>query len=69
MRWTKARRTRTYRIAELEETTELWVTSEDGRHGTKSRRLAMFTNPDDVEPFLRTVEQDLRAGGWLEDDI
>jgi hypothetical protein len=66
MRWTKAGRTRTYHVRELEGGPELWVTSEDGRHAKKSRKLATFTNLDDVAPFLETVEQDLRAGGWIE---
>ncbi len=64
-RWTKAGRTRTYHVPDIEEALELWVTAQSGRE-TKSRKLATFANPEDLAPFLETVAQDLRAGGWDE---
>ncbi len=64
-RWTKAGRTRTYHVREIEDALELWVTAQSGGE-TRSRKLATFANPEDLTPFLETVAQDLRAGGWLE---
>jgi hypothetical protein len=49
-----------------EDTAELWVVSGGGRKERKSRRMATFTNPDDIRPFLQTVEQDLRSSGWMD---
>jgi len=65
LRWTKAGRTRTYHVREIEDALELWVTAQSGCE-TKARKLATFANPEGLAPFLETVAQDLRAGGWLE---
>ena len=66
-RYRKDGRERVYKLrAAGEHAAELWVVS--GRAGTerKSRKMATFTNPDDVRPFLDSIEQDLRSGGWTE---
>ena len=63
-RYKKADRTRAYQLRVLNENNaELWVVSEGGQK-PRSRLLVTFTNPDDVVPFLESIEQDLRAGGW-----
>ena len=66
-RYHKDGRERVYKLrAAGEHATELWVVSGSGRTERKSRKLATFTNPDDVRPFLDSIEQDLRSGGWME---
>jgi hypothetical protein len=42
---------------------ELWVVSE-GTRGRTSRKLVTFTDPDDVAPFLESIQQELRVGCW-----
>ena len=42
------------------------MVSEGDSEGMKSRKLATFTNPNEVTPFLESIEHELRAGGWLE---
>ena len=65
-RYRKAERTRVYQLRPLNENeAELWVVAEGGQK-RRSRLLATFTNPDDAEPFLESVELELRAGGWGE---
>ena len=65
-RYRKDDRERTYKVKILEDHAELWVTSERASKETTSRKLATFTSPDDVAPFIQSIEQELRAGGWLE---
>jgi hypothetical protein len=61
----KADRIRSYRLRALPaESVELWVISE-GRGTKKSRKLVTLTRFDDVAPFLRSIEQELRDGGWV----
>ena len=65
-RYKKAERTRAYQLKVLgEDNAELWVVAEGGRK-RRSRMLLTFTNPDDTAPFLESIEQELRAGGWAE---
>ena len=66
-RYRKDGRERAYKLRVLgEHAAELWVVSGGGGKERKSRKMATFTNPDDVRPFLQSVEQDLRSGGWTE---
>jgi hypothetical protein len=64
-RYRKGGRRRSYKLRVLGDRAELWVLSEGGEE-PKSRKLATFESPDDVVPFLQSVEQELRAGGWQE---
>ena len=66
LRYRKDGRERAYKLRVLGEHAELWVISGRGGNERKSRKMATFTNPDDVRPFLQSVEQDLRSGGWME---
>ena len=66
-RYRKNGRTRTYNLRVLsEDKSELWVASEGKGTVRNSRKLVTFDNPDDVDPFLREVERELRMGGWSE---
>ncbi len=67
LRYRKAGRTRTYTLRVLGiESAELWVLSQGDGKEMKSRKLVAFTNPDEVVPFLESVEQELRTGGWVQ---
>ena len=64
-RYAKAQRTRTYGLKALDgHRSELWVVSTERGRAERSRRLVMFDDDADVEPFVRDVEQQLRRGGW-----
>ena len=67
LRYRKDGRERVYKLRAVgEHAAELWVVSGGAGNERKSRKIATFTNPDDVRPFLDSIEQDLRAGGWIE---
>jgi hypothetical protein len=56
----KAGRIRTCNLRVMSESeAELWVVSE-GQRTRMSRKLVTFANPDDVQPFLESIEQELR---------
>ena len=64
-RYAKANRVRIYNLKVLsDETSELWVASEENGRSLKSRKLVTFDNREDVAPFLQDIERELRAGGW-----
>ena len=68
-RYRKDGRERVYKLrAAGEDTAELWVVSGGAGGERKSRKMATFTNPDDIRPFLDSIEQELRSGGWMETD-
>ena len=66
-RYQKDGRTRAYQLRVVSESAaELWVMSEGKRQERKSRRLVTFADAADTAPFLESIAQELRAGGWAE---
>jgi hypothetical protein len=64
-RYEKSSRTRAYNITDVsDDTAELWVISETRGKLARSRKLAQFEHPHDVNPFLQEIERELRLGGW-----
>lgn len=64
-RYRKARRTRIYKLRDVNHGAELWVVAEEGGKTENARKIVTFENPDDVAPFMADVDRELRAGGWL----
>jgi ferredoxin-NADP reductase len=65
--YTKAKSRRTYTLSSgPSESTEVWVDVQPGRGPAKRRRLARVNDTADIHPFLESIRQDLRAGGWTE---
>ena len=66
-RYRKGARIRTYGLRAVSAAgEELWVVTEGGGQERKSRRLMTLTDPKDSALLLESIEQELRAGGWLE---